>query len=290
MRLRSCESEEPGWIGTASIRASWRSCSIVLISPLWPSDRERLHPLEGGPGVGRVAVVAEAADRLEALVAQVGVVLAEHVRRAHHLVDAGGRREGGDVDVEAASRARSAARRGRGRGGRRRGRGRRSARSAAPPRARSGRGRASRRRRSARRGRGSRPRASSSRASCWILSRSWERSMKMWATAKASSRVSEGSWPPARTSSAQIFRGRSSSSPQPSPSPSTLPARWSIFCRAGIASSIGVVARRRVLADRGVDRAGVLVLDAGRRYQWLVGQLGRVALDARARPDWCFDM
>ncbi len=62
--------------------------------------RERLHPLERGPGVGRVAVVAEAADRLEALVAQVGVVLAEHLRRAHHLVDAGRRRERGDVDVE----------------------------------------------------------------------------------------------------------------------------------------------------------------------------------------------
>ena len=63
--------------------------------------------------------------------------------------------------------------------------------------------------------------------------------MKMWATAKASSRVSEGSWPPLRTSSAQILRGRSSIRPQPSPSPSTLPARWSIFCSAGIASSIG---------------------------------------------------
>ena len=63
--------------------------------------------------------------------------------------------------------------------------------------------------------------------------------MKMWATAKASSSVSAGSWPPTRTSSAQIFRGRSSSRPQPSPSPSTLPARWSIFCSAGIASSIG---------------------------------------------------
>ena len=35
-RLRSCESELPGWIWTPSIRASWRSCSIVLISPLWP--------------------------------------------------------------------------------------------------------------------------------------------------------------------------------------------------------------------------------------------------------------
>ena len=103
--------------------------------------RERLHALERGPGVGRVAVVAEAADRLEALVAQVGVVLAEHLRRAHHLVDAGGRREGGDVDVELLARARSAGRRGRGRGARRRRRGRRAARSAAPPRARSGRAR-----------------------------------------------------------------------------------------------------------------------------------------------------
>ena len=63
--------------------------------------------------------------------------------------------------------------------------------------------------------------------------------MKTWATAKASSVASEGSWPPERTSSAQILRGMSSSRPQPSPSPSTLPARWSIFCRAGIASSIG---------------------------------------------------
>ncbi len=63
--------------------------------------------------------------------------------------------------------------------------------------------------------------------------------MKTWPTAKASSRVSEGSWPPARTSSAQIRRGMSTSTPQPSPSPSTLPARWSIFPSAGIARSIG---------------------------------------------------
>ncbi len=45
--------------------------------------------------------MAEAADRLEALVAEVGVVLAEHGRGAHHLVDAGRRGERGDVDVEA---------------------------------------------------------------------------------------------------------------------------------------------------------------------------------------------
>ena len=36
VRLRSSESEPPGGILTPSARASWRSCSIVLISPLWP--------------------------------------------------------------------------------------------------------------------------------------------------------------------------------------------------------------------------------------------------------------
>ena len=65
-------------------------------------DRERLHPLERGPGVGRVAVVAEGADGLEARVGEVRVVGAEHVRRAHHLVDAGGAGEARDVDAEAA--------------------------------------------------------------------------------------------------------------------------------------------------------------------------------------------
>ena len=44
--------------------------------------------------------MAEAADRLESLVAQVGVVLAEHARRPHHLVDAGRGRERGDVAAE----------------------------------------------------------------------------------------------------------------------------------------------------------------------------------------------
>ena len=136
------------------------------------------------------------------------------------------------MDVELLLELDHAGRRGRGRGARRRRRGRRAARSAAPPRARSGRARRSRPRRSARRGSRKPPWPSSSRASCWICSRSCERSTKTWATAKASSRVSEGLWPPARTSSAQILRGMSTSRPQPSPSPSTLPARWSIFCRA----------------------------------------------------------
>src|SRR5207253_9974647 len=42
------------------------------------------------------------------------------------------------------------------------------------------------------------------------------------------------------------------------------------------------VTRRRVLADGGVDGAGVFVLDAGRRDQRTVGTLWRVALDASA--------
>ncbi len=48
VRLRSWESEEPGWIGTPSIRASWRSCSIVLISPLWPSTENGCTRLNEG--------------------------------------------------------------------------------------------------------------------------------------------------------------------------------------------------------------------------------------------------
>ncbi len=61
---------------------------------------ERLNAHERGPGVGRIAVVAEASDGLEALVGEVRVVAAEHLRRAHHLVDAGAPREGGDMDAE----------------------------------------------------------------------------------------------------------------------------------------------------------------------------------------------
>ena len=70
--------------------------------PVVAEDRERLHPLERWPGVGRVPVVAEGADRLGALVAEVGVVVAEDLGSAHHLVDAGRRRERGHVHVEAA--------------------------------------------------------------------------------------------------------------------------------------------------------------------------------------------
>ena len=58
-------------------------------------------------------------------------------------------------------------------------------------------------------------------------------------TANAGSLTSAGLWPPARTSSAQIRRGMSTSIPQPSPSPSTFPARWSIFCRFASASRTG---------------------------------------------------
>jgi hypothetical protein len=63
-------------------------------------DAEGLDALEGGPGVGRVAVVAEAADGLEALVGEIGVVGAEDLGRTHHLVDGAVAREGGDVDAE----------------------------------------------------------------------------------------------------------------------------------------------------------------------------------------------
>ena len=44
--------------------------------------------------------MAEATDRLEALVGEVGEVLAEDPRRSHHLVDAGRRRERRDVEAE----------------------------------------------------------------------------------------------------------------------------------------------------------------------------------------------
>ena len=63
-------------------------------------DAEGLDPGERGPGVGRIAVVPEGADRLEALVREVRVVAAEDLGSAHHLVDAGPSREGGDVDAE----------------------------------------------------------------------------------------------------------------------------------------------------------------------------------------------
>ena len=48
VRLRSWESEEPGSIGTPSMRASWRSWAIVLISPLWPSIEKGWTRLKEG--------------------------------------------------------------------------------------------------------------------------------------------------------------------------------------------------------------------------------------------------
>ena len=48
VRFRSWESELPGWIGTASIFASWRSCWIVLISPLWPRTENGCTRLKEG--------------------------------------------------------------------------------------------------------------------------------------------------------------------------------------------------------------------------------------------------
>ena len=60
---------------------------------------EGLDPPERRPRVGRVAVVAEATDGLEPLVAKVRVVLAEHARRPHDFVDAGIGRERGQMDA-----------------------------------------------------------------------------------------------------------------------------------------------------------------------------------------------
>ena len=48
VRFRSCESEAPGMTWTASILASWRSCSIVLISPLWPRTENGCTRLKEG--------------------------------------------------------------------------------------------------------------------------------------------------------------------------------------------------------------------------------------------------
>ncbi len=63
-------------------------------------DRKRLHAPERRPGVRRVPVVAEAGRGLEALVSEVEVVGAEHARRAHDLVDARRRRERCHVEGE----------------------------------------------------------------------------------------------------------------------------------------------------------------------------------------------
>ena len=246
-------------------------------------DRERLHALERGPGVGRVAVVAEAADRLEALVAQVRVVRAEHLRRAHHLVDAGRRRERGDVEAELAPRARSSGRR-RARSARRRRRGRRSARSAAPPRARSApsAGESTAPRRSARMRKPPRPRIS--RPSCWACSRSCERSMKTWATAKASSSDERR----------VVAAGADLLGPDLARDVDQDPA--AVALAVDVAGAVEhllevlererhrLAARGRVLAHGGVDRAGVAVLDARRRDARAPRQLGRVALAGGQGP------
>ena len=161
-------------------------------------DRERLHAPERRPGVGRVAVVAEAGrSSRSARRARSRVVVAEHLRRAHHLVDAGRGRERGHVEAELGlelDRQRRRAPRSRRSASRRAGR--RTARSAAPPRARSRPSacESTAPRRSARIRKPPRPRIS--RASCSAFSTSSERSMNTWATANAGSSASAGLWPP----------------------------------------------------------------------------------------------
>ena len=48
VRFRSWESEPSLVIGTSSMRASWRSRAIVLISPLWPSVEKGCTRLNDG--------------------------------------------------------------------------------------------------------------------------------------------------------------------------------------------------------------------------------------------------
>ena len=100
VRLRSIESEPPAGIVDAERPRLLAQLLDRVDLAVVAEDRERLHAAERGPGVGRVAVVAEAGDGLEALVGEVRVVGAEHLRRAHHLVDAGRRRERGHVEAE----------------------------------------------------------------------------------------------------------------------------------------------------------------------------------------------
>ena len=64
--------------------------------------RERLHAHERRPRVRGVAVVAQQRGGLAARVGQVVEVALQHLRRAHHLVDAGVGGQGGHVRVELA--------------------------------------------------------------------------------------------------------------------------------------------------------------------------------------------
>ncbi len=237
-RFRSCESE--------AARLDRHPQHLRLLAELGDrvdlavvaEHRERLDALERGPGVGGVAVVAEAPDGLEPLVEQVGVVLAEDVRRTHHLVYARGRAERGDVDAELALELDHQLEDALGAGGV-------GDEAADLPEVGlllaggGARGPASSPCRGARRGSGSRRRpgpggrrAGACRGPASARRRRGRRRSRRRGRAT-------GLWPPARTSSAQILRGMSTRTPQPSPSPSTLPARCSIFWRFSSASATG---------------------------------------------------
>ena len=187
------------------------------------------------------------------------------------------------MDARASARARSAGRTGPGRGARRRRPGRRPARSAAPPRARWRRAPAS----STAPTRSARirkpPRPSSSRASCWTFSRSCERSTKTWATAKASSRVSEGSWPPAAHLLGPDLARDVDQKAAAVALAVDVAGPVKHLLKRGDRQLDRLVAGGRVTAHRGIDRTRVLVLDAGRRDD--AGASGNSGEKRSGRPD-----
>ena len=219
--------------------------------------------------------MAEAADRLEALVAEAEEVLAEDLRRAHDLVDAGRGREGGHVEAELGlelahqvedhvGRAASASATSAGdlpevglllAGGR-------------PQRLRS------RPRRGARRGRGSRPgrgpRGRRGEPLDVLASARRTRGRPRTRGRARAPGCGLPSEPPRPRSCAGCRPGGRSRRPRRRRCP---PGEASSEARRAPAST-GRAAGRRVLAHRGVDRAGVLVLDAGRRDARAVWALG----------------
>ena len=261
-RFRSCESEQPGSIGHPEHARLLAELLDRVDLAVVAEHRERLHAPERRPGVGRVAVVAEAADRLESLVAEVGVVLAEHARRAHHLVDAGGGRERGDVASELGLELDRELERERDR--RRSASGEQpatcqkcgsSSRAVAPSACES-----TAPTRSARIRKPPRPRIS--RASWRALSRSSERSMKTCATANAGSRASAGLWPP----DPHLLGPDPARDVDQNAAAVALavdvPGPVEHLLQVGERRARPALGGRRVLAHRRVDRAGVAILDA----------------------------
>ena len=278
VRFRSWESELPSPIGTSEHPRLLAELLDRVDLAVVPEDAEGLDPGEGGPGVGRVAVVAEAADRLEALVGEVGVVATRapsgrpspcrrrsvpekeatwtpsfsssstfRLKRVRSASAASGTRPANCQNCGSSSRAVGPS----------------AAESTAPTR-------------SARIRKPAAPRIS--RASWRTFSRSCERSTKTWATAKASSRASEGLWPPcADLLGPDLGRDVDQQAAAVALAVDVAGAVEHLLERLE-RQGHRLVARRRVAPHRGVDRAGVLVLHARGRDARAVGALGREAL------------